>query len=151
MVLSSEFHISVFLLNFPLQMGSNCRHSVHTKANCPEGTLVPTPQGHLFPQALRSHVCVCHQMRLPPPACPSSTPAATLWGFLTSDPQSCKKVSTGPVLHFTLEQLIILTKGEVTNHLILPARMCGKTGVIRRFPDKEERSVLGCHMPLPPG
>ena len=65
--------------------------------------------------------------------------------------QSCKRVSTGPVLHFTLEQLIILTKGEVTNHLILPARMCGKTGVIRRFPDKEERSVLGCHMPLPPG
>ena len=104
--------------------------SLQEQQNCP-------PSG-----GADTRVCWC---------CPSSTPAATLWGFLTSDPQSCKRVSTGPVLHFTLEQLIILTKGEVTNHLILPARMCGKTGVIRRFPDKEERSVLGCHMPLPPG
>ena len=37
----------------------------------------PDPKG-IYSHRLSGHVCVCHQMRLPPPACPSSTPAATL-------------------------------------------------------------------------
>ena len=64
-------------------MGSNCRHSVHTKANCLAGALVPRPQGHRLPQALRLLVCVPSGE-----ASPSTLPRG-LWDFqkLESQPR----------------------------------------------------------------
>lgn len=41
---SSKFHISVFLLHFPLQMGSDCSN-VNTKADGPERSISSQPGG----------------------------------------------------------------------------------------------------------
>ena len=87
-------------------------------------------------------------MRLPPPLLSPPTTRGHILRIFDFWPRELQtECPKGLSLALLWEQLVILTKEEVTHHFIPTARTCGKTGVIRKFPDKEERSVLGCHVP----